>query len=250
MGAPEVPLRGADDMTGGPADLADVLGDDETFEAPGTARSRTSRSRTPRLTRSGRTANRGWTTRRIAAVVLVLGVIVGIYGAGRPTASSSQQLPQGHPDVAAMAASGVDAEAEAELLARLQSDPGDVDAMRRLGTLYYGAGDFVRTAQWQEQILTVMPDDVDALLALGVAQFSQGDVAGAEQHWNAALAVNPDQPEVHYNLGFLHLGQDDPVAALAAWDRVVELAPDSDMAATVASHRDALVAQAATSTED
>lgn len=245
MGAPEVPLDGADARTAEPVDVADVLADDETYAGPDPARHRTPRRRTPGPVRSGR---RRWTTRRVAALLLVLGVVVGVYGAGRPTTSSAD-LPAGHPDIAAMQATAVDPQVEATLLARLQADPEDVEAMRQLGTLYYGVGDFVRTAQWQEEILAARPDDVDALLALGVAEFSQGDVAGAEEHWNAALVVNPDQPEVHYNLGFLHLGQDDPVAALAAWDRVVELAPGSEMAVTVASHREALLAQAA-GTED
>lgn len=233
MDAPGVPPTGADATDREPVDVADVLADDETYVAAGEKRRRTRR------------------TRRLAAALLVLGVVVGVYGAGRPSPSS--ELPSGHPEVSSseQAFASVDTEVEAELLARLQQDPRDVDAMRRLGTLYYGAGDFARTAQWQQEILAVEPRDVDALLALGVAEFSQGDLAGAEEHWGAALAISPDQAEVYYNLGFLHLSQDAPDRALEDWDRVLELAPDSDMAATVASHRDALAAQVAgTGTED
>lgn len=188
--------------------------------------------------------------RQLAAALLVVGIILGVYVAGAEP-SPQAQMPAGHPDISSMeaqqAASGqptVDEEAVATLMGRLQEDPRDVEAMRALGQEYYAVGDFAHTAQWQEQILALHPDDVDAMLALGVAQFSQGNPEQAEQTWNRALGTSPDQAEVHYNLGFLYMSQNRTDEAAEAWAQVSELAPGSDMAATVESHGAGLTAPA------
>ena len=98
-----------------------------------------------------------------------------------------------------------------------------------------------------EATLAESPEDVAANLELGVLTFNDGDVELAEQLWTTVTEVDPTNPQAWFNLGFVHLSEDPPdvEAARAVWQRVLDVAPESDLAATVRSHLDALAASAA-----
>ena len=98
-----------------------------------------------------------------------------------------------------------------------------------------------------EATLAESPEDVAANLELGVLTFNDGDVERAEQLWTTVTEVDPTNPQAWFNLGFVHLSEDPPdvEAARAVWQRVLDVAPESDLAATVHSHLDALAASAA-----
>ena len=98
-----------------------------------------------------------------------------------------------------------------------------------------------------EATLAESPEDVAANLELGVLTFNDGDVERAEQLWTTVTEVDPTNPQAWFNLGFVHLSEDPPdvEAARAVWQRVLDVAPESDLAATVRSHLDALAASAA-----
>ncbi|HSO69187.1 MAG TPA: hypothetical protein VLQ67_06060 [Arachnia sp.] len=98
-----------------------------------------------------------------------------------------------------------------------------------------------------EAKLAESPEDVAANLELGVLTFNDGDVERAEQLWTTVTEVDPSNPQAWFNLGFVHLSEDPPdaEAAQADWQKVLDVAPDSDLAATVRSHLDALAATAA-----
>ena len=103
--------------------------------------------------------------------------------------------------------------------------------------------DAARMAELEAKLATA-PDDVATNLELGVLRFNAGDTPGAEQLWLRVTELDPANPQAWFNLGFVALAADPPdvVAARAAWDKVLEVAPDSDLAATVRSHLDALEA--------
>lgn len=98
-----------------------------------------------------------------------------------------------------------------------------------------------------EAKLAESPEDVAANLELGVLTFNDGDVERAEQLWTKVTEVDPSNPQAWFNLGFVHLSEDPPdaEAARADWQKVLDVAPESDLAATVRSHLDALAASAA-----
>lgn len=93
-----------------------------------------------------------------------------------------------------------------------------------------------------EQKLAEKPDDIASLLELGVLQFDAGDLERAEELWTRVTELDPRNPSAWFNLGFLHLAEDPPnmEEARVDWEKVLEVAPDSDLAATIRSHLDAL----------
>lgn len=103
--------------------------------------------------------------------------------------------------------------------------------------------DAARMAELEAK-LAASPGDVPTNLELGVLRFNAGDTAGAEQLWLRVTELDPSNPQAWFNLGFVALANDPPdvEAARASWDKVLEVAPDSDLAATVRSHLDALEA--------
>ena len=185
------------------ADLAlDELGevDDEPRRTP--------KVHTPLDKESTPVAARAGTSRSplalVLGVLLIAGLVYGVFRIGLPDAPVDQA--GGQPTATASPESG--AARMAELEAKLLSSP----------------------------------DDVAVNLELGVLHFNAGDGERAEELWNRVTEVDPHNPQAWFNLGFIHLAQDPPdtEGARADWDKVLEVAPDSDLAATVRSHLDAL----------
>jgi cytochrome c-type biogenesis protein CcmH/NrfG len=135
----------------------------------------------------------------------------------------------------------LDQAAVADLMATIQSNPQDADALMSLGDEYYKTGDYRTAADWFRKVTEVEPNAVRGFLALGAASFNQGDLDTAEAAWTEAAAIDDTNVEAHYDLGFLYLNRDpaDMDAVRRHWSRVVELAPDSEIAKTVSAHLDA-----------
>lgn len=212
-----------------PADLPDdeVDPDEPTDRAPHTAR----RPRRSRLL-------------PLALVVVVVGVVYGVYRSGTPDSV---------PEISAIASASpsaqpLDRAKVATLMEKVSKNPADVAALRSLGDLYFQAGDYTSAATWQKKILDRDPKDVTALLALGAARFNSGDAVAAERHWLAVVALDPKQAEAHYDLGFLYLSRNPPDIAKvkSEWSKVVQIDPTSDIARTVSSHLQALTSPSAT----
>ncbi|MDO5700169.1 MAG: tetratricopeptide repeat protein [Bowdeniella nasicola] len=149
-------------------------------------------------------------------LIFALGIIFAVYLAGRPTPPSTE-MPDGHPPIGEMgeAPEGPSTAEKAERVAALQN------------------------------AIEKDPSDTDARLELGVLLFNQRETSAAEEQWTAAVAEDPDLVQAWYNLGFLYLSKEPPEEDKArdAWQKVIDLAPDSDLAANVASHMDALTGQ-------
>lgn len=107
-----------------------------------------------------------------------------------------------------------------------------------------GQGDSASRMAELEAKVADTPNDVAANLELGVLKFNAGDVEGAEVLWTNVTKADPRNPQAWFNLGFVALAQEpvDVAGAKAAWQQVLEVAPESDLAATVRSHLDALEA--------
>ncbi|NHB84176.1 tetratricopeptide repeat protein [Tessaracoccus sp. HDW20] len=129
----------------------------------------------------------------------------------------------------------------------LPQEPGDQAAGQPTATASTGSG-AARMAELEAKLLS-SPDDVAVNLELGVLHFNAGDSGRAEELWTKVTQLDPRNPQAWFNLGFVHLAEDPPdtAGAKADWDKVLEVAPDSDLAATVESHLDALEAMGAPS---
>ncbi len=125
--------------------------------------------------------------------------------------------------------------------------PADTAVPAAMEASQASATDSVARRAELEATLADSPEDVAANLELGVLTFNDGDVKRAEQLWTTVTEVDPSNPQAWFNLGFVHLSEDPPnaEAAQADWQRVLDVAPDSDLAATVRSHLDALAASVA-----
>jgi len=136
----------------------------------------------------------------------------------------------------------LDEAAVAALMAKIQANPNDADALMSLGDEFYTTGDYATAGQWFTKVTQVEPGNVRGFLALGATAFNRGDMAGAEAAWKQAVVIDDANVEAHYDLGFLYLNRQpaDMAGVQREWSRVVELAPDSDIAATVKAHLDAL----------
>lgn len=176
-----------------------------------------------------------------ALAVAVIGYNMG--GGGLPAASQP-------PAAAAPTAPALDQAVVADLMAKVQADPRDTDALLRLADQFYAAGQWSNALTWLEKLLAVEPDSVRGLLAAGATSFNLGDFATAEARWLRVVELDPDNLEGHYDLGFLYLNQSpaDLEKVAQSWGRVVEIDPSSDLARIVSTHLTALLPSAAPGT--
>lgn len=175
-----------------------------------------------------------------ALALAVIGYNMG--GGGLPAATQP-------PAAAAPTAPALDQAAVADLMAKVQADPRDTDALLRLADQFYAVGQWSNALTWLEKLLAVEPDSVRGLLAAGATSFNLGDFAAAEQRWLRVIELDPDNLEGHYDLGFLYLNQSpaDLEKVAQSWGRVVEIDPTSDLARIVSTHLTALLPSAAPS---
>lgn len=146
---------------------------------------------------------RVFTMRFALVVALLAGILGGVWYAAQPRTSTAPEAAT--PTLGAPGPSETDVLARiAELEAKIEADPGDIDAR----------------------------------LELGVAYFNQRQTDRAHEQWLAVTELAPDNATAWYNLGFYYLTivPADMPAAQAAWQRVIEIDPDSDMARTASMH--------------
>lgn len=169
----------------------------------------------------------------VIAVLVTVGVVLGVYWMGRPT------VPDVTPGAAATptatAPPAVDQAQLAALTTKVKADPKDVASLQKIADLYFTAQDWTNAKASAQKVLAVDPKNEQALVSLGAASYNGGDMAGAEKAWKKGVALFPKNAELHYDLGFLYMttGRSDQMKT--EWAKVVEIAPDSELAKTVQS---------------
>ena len=176
------------------------------------------------------------------AVIAVIGVgfgamqVVGAIGGSSPAPSSTAE--------AAATSPVVDMAKVSTLMEKLAANPKDTTTLLALANVYYAAEQYADASNWLDKLLAIEPANVQGLLARGAASFNTGDSKAAETTWLKVVAVDPKNTEVHYDLGFLYLNQATPdwAGVQREWSQVIALDPTSDLAKSVKSHLDALIA--------
>ena len=176
----------------------------------------------------------------VARLAIALGALLGTLAVGYVVyASDVPKVPglTGTPAPESTAAA-LDTARIATLMQTIQADPSNVAALQELADIYFNAGDYTTSADWENKILVINPDDVTAHLALGAAEYNLGDSINAESNWRRVLVLDPQNVEAHYDLGFMYFSADPPDVAqtIAEWQQVVAIAPDSQIAQTVSTH--------------
>ncbi|WP_347349769.1 tetratricopeptide repeat protein [Nigerium sp.] len=195
---------------------------------------------TPGAKASGRKARGKRRVNPLLVAAVILGVIFGVYfwGGGQPVQNNHPDI-SGTPAPTAISTPSfppLDQAAVAQLKAKVDANPRDMDAMRQLSKLYYDSGDYKEAGAWQSRILQINPNDSAALRTLGLAQFNSDDMAGAEKSWLKAIQLDPKDALAHFDLGFLYLNKNDLNKAEEHWQKVVDIDPKSDLSQIVSSH--------------
>jgi Flp pilus assembly protein TadD len=78
---------------------------------------------------------------------------------------------------------------------RLDEDPNDVNALRRLAEALVAEGDHEMAHEVYVDLVRLRPDDATALLGLATAALELGDVPLARESAREAARLAPDLPE-------------------------------------------------------
>jgi cytochrome c-type biogenesis protein CcmH/NrfG len=171
----------------------------------------------------------------VIAVLVTVGVVFGVYWAGRPTVPDVSSAASPTASAAPSAAPTVDKAQLATLTEKVKANPKDVQSLQKIVDLYFAGNDWPNAKASAQKVLAVDPKNEQAFVSLGAASYNGGDNAAAEKAWKQGLALFPKNPELHYDLGFLYMTNGDNAKMRTEWAKVVELAPDSDLAKTVQS---------------
>lgn len=174
---------------------------------------------------------------------LALGVAVGIVALAGIIVVRDM-LPSGGesaaPDVAQQAGEFVplDKQRVAELMAQVQADPNNKDALFEIGESFFLAGEWQSAIDWFSKFLALEPANVHAKTDIGTANFNLGNYEAAKASWLSAMEIDPNDPQLHYNMGFFYANVEpvDLNAAMVEWQKVVELAPGTNLAKTAEVH--------------
>jgi cytochrome c-type biogenesis protein CcmH/NrfG len=171
----------------------------------------------------------------VIAVLVTVGVVFGVYWAGRPTVPDVSSAASPTASAAPSAAPTVDKAQLATLTEKVKANPKDVQSLQKIVDLYFAGNDWPNAKASAQKVLAVDPKNEQAFVSLGAASYNGGDNAAAEKAWKQGLALFPKNPELHYDLGFLYMTNGDNAKMRTEWAKVVELAPGSELAKTVQS---------------
>ncbi len=181
-----------------------------------------------------------------AAIVLVAAVALGANAIVNGTQSTpgASEAAGGAAAAASPSAPTVDQAKVSQLMTQYAANPNDTATLLALADEFYAGQDYASAGDWLDKLLAIDANNVQALLARGAVSFNLGDLLAAETTWKKVVGIDANNVEVHYDLGFLYLNQQNPdwAGVQREWSLVVKLDPGSDLAQTVQSHLDALVA--------
>ena len=169
----------------------------------------------------------------IGIALMVLGLLVVLIpdGGSSNAADSSSVLPPPTPGAA-----------EAQMRARLEKDPNDVNAMSVLADILANTGRVDEAVPYYEKVIQQKPSDETLRVAFGSALMHANYNGDAEQELLKAHDLAPADPQPLYLLGQLYEGWqperlDD---AKKMYQAVLDAAPDSSYAARAKDRLSAL----------
>jgi cytochrome c-type biogenesis protein CcmH/NrfG len=192
-----------------------------------------------------KTISTSWTATQtyvMAAVCLLIGVLVGylVRGSANPasqaaTGSVGMQQPASAPPpgMAQQRAPTLDdlkrmADKQAEpLVAKLQTDPRNVDLLNKTALTYKAAHQFKDAIVYFQRALEIDPKNVPIRTDMASCMYYTGDVDGALAQLNKSLTYDPKHPGTLMNIGIIKWqGKNDTNGAIAAWQTLLKLNPN------------------------
>jgi tetratricopeptide (TPR) repeat protein len=116
---------------------------------------------------------------------------------------------------------------EASFKSILRSNPKDLNALIRLGNLYYDNKKYREAVEYYGKALEIDPNNVDVRTDRGSCYWSLGQADEAIGEFQKSLQVNPSHGLTLYNLGIVYLhGKNDMEGARKAWQKLLASNPD------------------------
>ena len=185
----------------------------------------------------------------LAVITLVIGIAVGYFARGSAPRSTSEAAqtaagaaPAGMGGSAPMGAGQLPgigtpqqggtspemlAQAAQPLLAKVQANPKDTQALIQLGNLYYDGQSYPQAIEYYNKSLEIDPKNPDVITDLGTAYWYTGNADKAIDEFNKSLAIRPNNPNTLFNLGIVKWqGKKDPGGAVAVWEQLLKTNPD------------------------
>jgi len=160
----------------------------------------------------------------LIAIALAIGFVGGVtFSVYRSTRSAmlsgDAQSPQMTPQ---------QKEQIANLVARAEKNPKDVDAWTHLGHLYFDTGQPDLAIETYEKSLSLDGNRPDVWTDLGVMYRRAGNPKKAVESFDRALISNPNHEIAMYNKGVVLMhDMQDPAGALSAWENLVAINPNA-----------------------
>ena len=183
----------------------------------------------------------------LAVITLAIGIAVGYFARGSAPAAVPNETAQAPsapagmgggamggaqlPGIGSAQQQAVSPEAIAKaaepLLAQLNTNPNDFEALAKLGNLYYDGQSYPQAITYYEKAVSIQPDNADVRTDLGTAYWYSGDPDKAIANFEKALAIRPNHPGTLFNLGIVKWqGKKDPKGAIVAWEKLLQTNPD------------------------
>jgi len=166
----------------------------------------------------------------VGSACMLVGLAVGYYF-GRQNAATPAAVQA--PAPAQGAASGTltsPAEfmrQEAGLKAAIAADPRSLEALIRLGNLYYDNQKWASAIDYYGRALEIDPRNVNVRTDRGTAYWNENQPDAAIAEFNKSLEVAPNHPQTLFNLGVVYLhGKNDVEATRRAWQQLLAKNPD------------------------
>ncbi|MBI5511123.1 MAG: c-type cytochrome [Deltaproteobacteria bacterium] len=152
----------------------------------------------------------------IAAIYLVM--------SGRPTTSPRTSQPVAAPAPPSLSAAG--RQQIGEIMAALQQNPGDIDALLRGSQVMVREGQTVGARAFVDRALQLDPEHPEALVAYATLLAAQGDAQGGLNRLDALVVKKPDYLPAHFVRGMLAAELHDDARMQQSLKRFVDKAPD------------------------
>ncbi|GAB4390479.1 MAG: tetratricopeptide repeat protein [Thermodesulfovibrionales bacterium] len=115
----------------------------------------------------------------------------------------------------------------------LKREPGNVDALIRLGNVSMDTNRFQEAVDAYQRALELQPENVDVRVDMGTCYKNLGMPDKAVETYRKAISINPRHPYAHRNLGVV-LGYDlgrkkEAADAFEAYLKLMPTAPDADL---------------------
>jgi cytochrome c-type biogenesis protein CcmH/NrfG len=185
-----------------------------------------------------------WTTAHVyfmAGVCLAIGLALGYVFRGSETRSTvsasispaapastpSASMPT-HPPPMAQMKQMADTKA-APLLAKLQSNPRNVELLVQVASLYSATHQFNDAVSYYNRALAVDPKNAATRTEMASCLYYTGDIDGALGQLQQSLAYDPKNANALFNLGMIKWkGKNDAAGAIAAWQTLLKTNPTLD----------------------